>query len=290
MDMEPQKDTKRERYPPVTGIGRHEHIRLVREIFATIPGHYDLLNHLLSLRRDVAWRRFAVRKMRFFRTFRLLDVAAGTADLSIEAALAHPDIQVTGIDFVREMLARGRQKIAGRGLAHRIRMLQADAMALPFPDGSFDAAGIAFGIRNMPDRLGALREMGRVLIPGGRIFVLEMNFSPGRLWKGFFSFYLNRILPRIARLFSRNPAAYLYLADSIFQFPAPPVFMGLMEEAGFGDVERHPLTFGITSLYIGVKGGNGRRDPLLNRGEGVWCEPAYAKKPPSQNGGPLDRN
>lgn len=254
MDMESQKETNPKSYPPVAGIGRSEHVRMVREIFATIPGRYDLLNHLLSLRRDVAWRRFAVRKMRFFRTFRLLDVAAGTADLSIEAAAAHPGIQVTGIDFVREMLVLGRQKIAGRGLAHRIRILQADAMALPFPDGSFDAAGIAFGIRNMPDRAQALREMCRVLVPDGRIFVLEMNFSPGRFWKGFFSLYLNRILPGIARLFSRNPAAYLYLADSIFQFPPPALFRGMMEEAGFGEVERHPLTFGITSLYIGVKG------------------------------------
>jgi demethylmenaquinone methyltransferase/2-methoxy-6-polyprenyl-1,4-benzoquinol methylase len=252
----------------VAGIGRNEHIRMVREIFSTITGRYDFLNHLLSLRRDIAWRRFAVRKMPFFGTFRLLDVASGTADLAIEAALTHPHIQVTGVDFVGEMLARGQQKIAGRGLDHRIRLVQADAMDLPFPDGSFDAAGIAFGIRNMPDRLRALREMSRVLVPGGRIFVLEMNFSPGRLWKGFFSLYLNRLLPRIARLFSRNPAAYLYLADSIFQFPPPPVFMGLMEESGFADVERHPLTFGITSLYIGIKGEDGRRDPIPDPREG----------------------
>ena len=172
------------------------------------PGRYDFLNHLLSLRRDVAWRRFAVRKMQFFDTFRLLDVATGTADLAIDAARRHPDIRVTGVDFVREMLARGRQKIASRGLADRIRLLQADAMALPFPDGSFDAVGIAFGIRNMPDRLRALREMRRVLVPGGRIFVLEMNAPQNRLWRGFFAPYLNRILPVIARRFSRNPAAY----------------------------------------------------------------------------------
>lgn len=246
-----KKDKSPTRYPPVAGIGPHEHVRMVREIFATIPGRYDQLNHLLSLRRDVAWRRFAVRKMRFFKTFRLLDVAAGTADLSIEAALAHPDIQVTGVDFVREMLVRGRQKIAGRNLARQVRLIQADAMTLPFREGSFDAAGIAFGIRNMPDRLRALREMRRVLVPGGRLFILEMNSPRSRLWRGFFAPYLNRILPVIARLFSRNPAAYLYLVDSITHFPAPPVFLALMEEAGFGNRERYPLTFGITSLYIG---------------------------------------
>ncbi len=251
MDTRSRKDSEDKSYPSVTGVGRDEHVGMVREIFASVPGHYDFLNHLLSLRRDIAWRRFAVRKMRFFDTFRLLDVATGTADLAIEAARSHPDIRVVGADFVREMLAPGRQKIAGRGLADRIRLLQADAMALPFPDGSFDAVGIAFGIRNMPDRLGALREMRRVLVPGGRIFVLEMNAPRNRLWRGFFVPYLNRILPVIARRFSRNPAAYLYLVDSITHFPAPPAFLALMEEAGFRDLKRYSLTFGITCLYIG---------------------------------------
>ena len=255
MDTHRPDDSEEKHYPPVAGIGRDEHIGMVREIFTSIPGRYDFLNHLLSLRRDVAWRRFAVRKMQFFDTYRLLDVATGTADLAIDAARRHPDIRVTGVDFVREMLARGRQKIAGRGLADRIRLLQADAMALPFPDGSFDAVGIAFGIRNMPDRLRALREMRRVLVPGGRIFVLEMNAPQNRLWRGFFAPYLNRILPVIARRFSRNPAAYVYLVDSITHFPAPPAFLALMEEAGFRDLKRYALTFGITCLYIGRSDG-----------------------------------
>lgn len=255
MNTDPQKDPDRKNYPPVTGIGRDEHVGMVREIFATITGRYDFLNHLLSLRRDIAWRRFTIRKMRFFKTFRLLDVATGTADLAIEAANGHPGIHVTGVDFVKEMLAVGRQKIASRGLSDRIRLLQADAMTLPFPDGSFDAAGIAFGIRNIPDRLQALREMRRVIVPGGRSFVLEMNFPRNRFWQGFFNLYLNRLLPGVARLFSGNPAAYHYLADSILHFPSPQAFLRMMEEAGFRDVERYSLTFGITSLYIGSKEG-----------------------------------
>jgi len=253
MNTETQKGSDGQHYPPVTGIGRDEHVGMIREIFATVTGRYDFLNHLLSLRRDIAWRRFTIRKMRFFKTFRLLDVATGTADLAIEAAYGHPGIHVTGIDFVKEMLAVGRKKIASLGLSDRIRLLQADAMTLPFPDGSFDAAGIAFGIRNMPDRLQALREMRRVIVPGGRIFVLEMNFPRSRFWQGFFDLYLNRLLPGVARLFSGNPAAYRYLADSILHFPSPQAFMSLMEEAGFRDVERYSLTFGITSLYIGSK-------------------------------------
>ncbi|OHE23640.1 MAG: hypothetical protein A2Z43_02340 [Syntrophobacterales bacterium RBG_19FT_COMBO_59_10] len=228
---------------------------MVREIFATITGRYDFLNRVLSLRRDVAWRRFAVRKMRFFDTFRLLDIATGTADLAIEAARRHPAIRVTGVDFVREMLSVGRLKLDRCGLEERIRLLQADALALPFPDESFDASSVAFGIRNMPDRLQALREMRRVLVPGGRVFVLEMNAPQNRLWKKVFTPYLKRVLPGVARLFSRNPAAYLYLVDSILHFPAPKVFLGMMEEAGLREVERHSLTLGITCLYIGQRKG-----------------------------------
>lgn len=253
MDTDPPKDQDRTHYPSVTGIGRDEHVGMVREIFATITGRYDFLNRLLSFRRDIAWRRFTIRNMRFFKTFRLLDVATGTADLAIEAAAVHPKIHVTGVDFVKEMLAVGRRKIARRGLSDRIRLLQADAMALPFPDGSFDAAGVAFGIRNMPDRLQALREMRRVIVPGGRVFVLEMSAPQSPVWRRVFIPYLNRILPVVARRFSRNPAAYLYLVDSISHFPAPPAFLALMAEAGFGNLERHSLTFGITCLYIGSK-------------------------------------
>jgi len=257
MDTNSRKETDRNNYPPVTGIGRDEHVGMVREIFTTVPARYDFLNRVLSLRRDVAWRRFAVRKMRFFDTFHLLDVATGTADLAIEAARRHPEIRVTGIDFIPEMLAPGRKKVAMRGLAGRIRLLQADALGLPFPDGRFDTVGIAFGIRNIPDRLAALREMRRVLVPGGRVYVLEMNAPQNRLWRGFFAPYLNRVLPHIARLFSQNPAAYLYLVDSITHFPPLSVFLAMMEEAGFSNREHYSLTFGITSLYIGQRSKNG---------------------------------
>ena len=130
-------------------------------------------------------------------------------------------------------------------------------MAIPFPDGSFDAVGIAFGIRNMPERLAALKEMMRVLVPGGRIYILEMNAPPDRLRRGVFAPYLGRILPVVARLFSQNPAAYRYLVDSILHFPSPPAFIALMEEAGFCQTERYSLTLGITSCYIGRKAAEG---------------------------------
>ena len=230
-----------------------ERIRTVKEIFSTVTGKYDFLNHLLSLRRDIAWRRFTVRKMHFSKTYRFLDVATGTADLAIEAAQQHPSIRVTGLDFVQAMMHRGTSKITNKGLSDRVRLLRGDALALPFPDHSFDVAAIAFGIRNIPDRLRALREMGRAVVPGGQVMVLEMTFPRKSIYQGAYHLYLHRILPRMARAFSRNPAAYEYLTDSIMNFPDPEAFARLMEEAGLVQVEKYPLDFGITYLHIGVK-------------------------------------
>lgn len=238
-----------------------ERIGMVREIFATVAGRYDFLNHLLSLRRDAAWRRFTVKKMVFTSTRRFLDVATGTADLAIGAGLAHPGIAVVGLDFMKEMLDVGRLKIAGAGLSGRVQLLLGDALSLPFPENSFDVAGIAFGIRNIPDRLRALREMTRVAIPGGRIMALEMAFTRNWFSSLVYHGYLNRILPRIAGRFSPNPAAYRYLADSIMNFPSPGEFSALMREAGMVDTETHRLALGAAYLYIGKKPGASKTAP-----------------------------
>ncbi len=250
----------REKYPLVTEVTEAQHIDMVREIFSTITGKYDFLNHFLSLRRDIAWRLFSVRKMRFFSTYRLLDVATGTADLAIDAAHVHPCIQVTGLDFVREMMNLGRLKIERRHLSDRIRLVMSDALDLPFPDACFDVVGIAFGIRNIPNKIRAIREMIRVVVPGGQVMVLEMALPRSRLFQGIYHIYLNRMLPTLARAFSPNPAAYYYLADSIMNFPTPEYFARLMDEAGLKKVEKHSLTLGITHLYIGVK-----RRPIQSR-------------------------
>ncbi len=164
------------RYPSVKAASNADRINMVKDIFATITGKYDFLNHLLSLRRDVAWRRRTVGAMRFFRTHRLLDMATGTGDLAIEAALVHPDIQVIGMDFVNEMMDVAWEKIIRKKLSGRISLVQADALRIPAAENSFDAAAIAFGIRNIPERLAALKEMARVVVPGGRVLVLEMTF------------------------------------------------------------------------------------------------------------------
>jgi demethylmenaquinone methyltransferase/2-methoxy-6-polyprenyl-1,4-benzoquinol methylase len=240
-------------YPPVHGMKPSEQVGLVREVFATIPRRYDFLNRFFSLRRDVAWRRFAARKMRFFKTARFLDVATGTADLAVETVRRHPNVRVAGLDFVREMMVVGCRKIERRRMADRVGLIQGDALFLPFDDDVFDVAAIAFGIRNIPDRKRALQEMRRVVVPGGQVMVLEMNFPRHPVFRRFYDLYLNRLMPRMARLFSRNPAAYNYLADSIREFPSPGSFARLMAQAGLTGIEKYPLTLGITYLYIGLK-------------------------------------
>jgi len=241
------------KYPPVNTITDKERIGMVKEIFSTITSKYDFLNHFLSLRRDIVWRRFATNKMHFFKTNRYLDVACGTGDLSIAAALEHPQINVVGIDFVREMVQAGKSKIEKRNMTGKVRLMLGDALHIPFNDNTFDVTGIAFGIRNIPNREQALKEMLRVTIPGGQIMVLEMTFIQNRFFKLLYSAYLDYLLPLFAKIFSANPAAYNYLADSIINFPSPDQFARLMQNTGMINIEKYPLTFGVTWLHIGIK-------------------------------------
>lgn len=230
-----------------------DHIRLVKDIFSSIPRRYDLLNHLFSFGQDLRWRSVTVRKMNFPRTHRLLDVATGTGDLAIAALRRYPNIEVVGLDFVSQMMTLGRHKIERRGLKKRFSLIQGDATTLPFADDTFDVAAIAFGIRNIPDRLQAIKEMRRVVVPGGQVLILEMGFPQTLIGKMLFYPYLNLLLPLMARFLSKNPAAYRYLADSIMNFPKPVEFGRLMEEAGLTGVNFQPLTLGITCLYEGFK-------------------------------------
>jgi demethylmenaquinone methyltransferase/2-methoxy-6-polyprenyl-1,4-benzoquinol methylase len=248
---------KAQRYPPVAEMTAAGQTGVVRDIFTTVHDRYDFLNHLLSLRRDVGWRAVAIGRMRFSRTHRFLDVATGTADLAIATARRHPDVTVVGVDFAAPMLDVGRRKIRTAGLEDRIQLREADAMALPFPDASFDVTAVAFGMRNMPDKIRALREMARVTAPGGQVMVLEMCFAPGAVFRPFYGFYLGRVLPRLAHLFGRNGATYFYLGDSIRHFPAPPALASLMRQAGLQSVSWHRLTFGTAFLHVGrTPGGN----------------------------------
>lgn len=241
------------KYPSVKKASDEERVGMVKEIFSTITGRYDFLNHFLSLRRDIAWRRFAIKKMAFFKTKRFLDIACGTGDLSIQVCIEHRDISVAAADFVYPMVKVGKDKAEQRGLTGRISFIQGDALSLPFGDNTFDVAAMAFGIRNIPKRADALKEMLRVVVPGGQVMILEMTFIQNRFFKLFYYIYLNFLLPLMAKVFSKNAAAYHYLADSIMNFPTPEEFAAFMGKTGIVDVKIYSLTFGIACLYVGKK-------------------------------------
>jgi demethylmenaquinone methyltransferase / 2-methoxy-6-polyprenyl-1,4-benzoquinol methylase len=247
------KKSTASKYPSVKTISDAQRVGMVQEIFSTITGRYDFLNHLLSLRRDIAWRRFAIKKMNFFKTNRFLDIACGTGDLSINACLEHRQISVDAVDFVFPMVKAANEKAKKRDLSGRINIVQANALGLPFGENTFDVTAMAFGIRNIPKREDALREMLRVTVPGGQIMILEMTFIQNRLFKLFYYIYLNYLLPLMAKIFSKNAAAYYYLADSIMNFPTPEEFAALMGDAGISEVKIYPRTFGIACLYVGKK-------------------------------------
>ena len=223
----------------------------VREMFTAIAPRYDLLNRVLSLNIDRAWRRRAVATLSWQRVPRgvYLDSCAGTLDLAAELA-RQSGFQgtVIGADFVVPMLTHGR------GKADRMAAVGADALALPFGDAQFDGCTIGFGVRNLTDLDGGLVEMARVLKPGATLVVLE--FSTPRHWLigPMYQFYFHQILPRVGRLVSKHDTAYSYLPHSVSGFPDPDQFTDRFRRAGFRDVRHQPLTFGIAMLHWGVRG------------------------------------
>ena len=236
--------------PPITQTpGRKVQ---VQAMFNNIAGRYDLLNHLLSMGIDRGWRKKLVKLMAKDRPRRILDMATGTADLAIAAAKINPE-NITGTDIAEEMLAIGQEKVNKLGLGETITLLKADSENLPFGNSEFDAAMVAFGVRNYENLPKGLSEMCRVLKPGSRAFILE--FSKPRKFpvKQVFGFYSRFILPVIGRLVSKNSTAYTYLPESVAAFPQDDQFLKIMLEAGFSEAEFISLSFGITNLYIGKK-------------------------------------
>lgn len=235
--------------PPIGEVeGKAER---VEQMFDAIAPRYDLLNRVLSLGIDQRWRTQAIRLLEADRPARVLDVATGTADLAIKAErLLHPR-RVVGVDLSAEMLRIGREKIRQKGLTARITLEQADAEALPFPDNAFDAALVAFGVRNFEDLGAGLQDIARVLRPGGTLVVLEFSHPRRTPIKQLYRFYSTHILPRIGGALSSNSGAYRYLPESVAAFPDGPDFLARMEAAGYCDLLWKPLTFGIASLYRG---------------------------------------
>jgi len=255
----------------------NDHGSRVASMFGRIAGWYDFLNHFLSLGIDILWRRRLVTLLALpdERQCRLLDLAAGTLDVSLEAVRRFALCRVAAADFCLPMLLRGRKKLLRQGAAgfcpqeaekckacgpgrHRARGLvdpvQADGRELPFADDSFEAASIAFGIRNIRPRVDAYRELLRVLKPGGRLCILEFGSGRRRIMGGLYNFYLERLLPAVGKVFSRDDGAYRYLADTIREFPDEPTLAEELRAAGFADVFWERLTFGIVVIHVGVKG------------------------------------
>jgi len=227
--------------------------RGIREMFDTIAPRYDLLNRLLSLGIDRRWRAFAVRQLQIPEGGRVLDVATGTGDVALEIATRTPDsVRIVGEDLTQGMLRIGQEKIAASAFAHRIFLVNAPCEAMPHPASVFDGVTIAFGIRNVVDRLAGLQEMVRVLKPGGRAVILEFSNPRSRFFKALYYFYFRKVLPFIGGLLSKR-SAYQYLPDSVLEFPDQETFKGMMAEAGFTELRHFDLTFGIATVYVGVR-------------------------------------
>jgi len=232
---------------------KREQAQRVREMFATIATRYDLLNHLLSGNIDRRWRRLVVERVVAnlpVGNARVLDVACGTGDLSL-ALVAGTQAQVVGLDFCRPMLDIAAAKSSQRRLA--IPFVEGDALRLPFPDQSFDAASIAFGLRNLASVEGGLRELLRILRPGGTLAVLEFSKPQTPILRTFFRVYFTNLLPLFGGLISGSKSAYEYLPNSVSRFPDQTSLATMMEEIGFTEVTFQNLTGGIAALHLGKR-------------------------------------
>jgi len=228
----------------------------IAAMFDAIARRYDTLNHLLSAGLDKRWRARAVQELGLTGSEVLLDMCTGTGDLAVEAVTtrrAGQAREVLGVDFAGEMLRLGLVKVRKAGLAGRIRLVRGDATRMPCPDGHFDAATVAFGIRNVVDAPAAIGEFARVLKPGGRLAVLEFGFPRIPGIKAAYRWYFRTLLPRVGRLVSRHGEAYSYLPASVEQFPSPEAFAALLTRQGFGEIRTVPLTLGIVYLYVATK-------------------------------------
>lgn len=229
-------------------------------MFDNIARRYDLLNRVMSFGIDQRWRRLTVEALELEgRTSpRVLDLATGTADLALRIASMHPSVSVVGLDPSVGMLDVGRIKVAESPYATRIELVEGDAQQLPFEDASFDGITIAFGIRNVPDRAKALREMARVVRPGGRIAILELSEPRSGVLGPFARFHVHHVVPFLGALISGSKE-YRYLQKSIAAFPAPEAFAEVMRSAGLDVLRVQPLTFGVCCLFVATPAARGGR-------------------------------
>jgi len=229
-----------------------KHNEEISNMFGNISKHYDILNHVLSFGIDFCWRRRLVNSIILGSKAKVLDMAAGTLDVSLAILRKYPQAHVVAGDISEEMLEMGKKKIRAAE-KDRIDSQVMDAQKIPHADESFDAVTIAFGIRNVEDRLKALKEMNRVLVNGGQLCILEFAPLTTPYVGKAYHWYLENIVPKIAKLFGEQESAYKYLAETVKDFPSPQDFCHEIKKAGFNFIRHESLTFGVANLYVAIK-------------------------------------
>jgi demethylmenaquinone methyltransferase / 2-methoxy-6-polyprenyl-1,4-benzoquinol methylase len=230
--------------------------RQIQKMFGAVAPKYDFLNRLLSAGRDQHWRQAAVNLLAPQKGERFLDIATGTADIALEIASRHPsELKVMGIDFSGPMLKLGQQKINQKNRQQTITLQKGCGESLPFADASFHGGITAFGLRNFSDPKRALYEMHRVLKPKGRAVILEFSHPSNPVLGWGYQFYFHFLLPQVGKFFSPHKSAYNYLPESVAKFPMRKDLALLMKNSGFERVTFKDLTFGIVTLYHGIKNG-----------------------------------
>lgn len=225
----------------------------VAEMFNDIAFRYDFMNRFLSAGIDIQWRKKAINQLKDLKPQTVLDVATGTADVALLTyKLLHPK-KIIGIDISEGMLDFGRKKIAKAGLEKSIELFTGDSEKINFPDNSFDAVTVAFGVRNFENLDKGLKDMYRVLKPGGKVVILEFSKPKQTAFKSFYKLYMNIIAPGFGKMFAKNKDAYQYLNGSIQAFPEGETFLNIMNEAGFTQSYLKTLSLGICTIYCGSK-------------------------------------
>lgn len=224
----------------------------VEEMFDSIATRYDLLNKVLSGGIDKRWRKKAIDQLVAIKPVSILDIATGTADLALESMRLKP-AEIIGIDISNKMLDIGRHKIMAKGYQGLIRLEQGDSEHLPYTDERFDAITVAFGVRNFEHLEVGLKEMLRVLRPGGKVVILEFSQPVSFPVKQFYNFYSYKVMPKIGQLLSKERSAYEYLPASVSAFPYGNKFLSILTKTGFKETKCIPLTFGIASIYTAIK-------------------------------------
>ena len=230
-----------------SGQGKKEQ---VAEMFDKIAGRYDFMNRVLSARTDVRWRKKAINLFREDDPKRILDVATGTADMAIRAARMLNPAGIEGIDISPKMIEVGQQKIEKEGLGGKIHLQVGDSETINFPDASFDAVMVAFGVRNFENLEKGLGEIRRVLKPGGQLVILEFS-RPRQPLRALYNLYMGTIAPQVARLFRQNKQAYQYLNRSANAFPDRQLLIDILNRCGYAGTRYQSLSLGICCIYSG---------------------------------------